>query len=61
MLKTGICFLFLTMLGGCASEKLYEGLRLREATRDPIQQSASSRLSSYQDYEAERKKLLERK
>lgn len=62
MTRTGICPLFLMMLAGCASENLYEGLRMRETTLDALtHRSASSRVPSYQDYEAERKKLLKHK
>ena len=52
----------LTTLGGCASENFYEGMRVREATRDPMtSQQSRSGAPSYSAYQAERRKLLEEK
>ena len=61
----GISVLFIAVLAGCAGgERIYggayEGLKTREAVRNPTSEpGAASKLPSYQDYEAERKKLLE--
>jgi hypothetical protein len=55
-----VALLFATVLAGCAAEPVYEGLRNRETLRNaPPDSVPRSGLPSYQDYEAERKKLLE--
>jgi type IV pilus biogenesis protein CpaD/CtpE len=57
----------LSLLAGCASRErvygaIYEGLRTREAiVRPSTAQRPPERTISYQEYEAERKKLLENK
>lgn len=55
----------LSLLAGCASRErvyggIYEGLRIRQAIVHPsTEQGPHERTMSYQEYEAERKKLLE--
>jgi len=55
----------LSLLAGCASSEIvygniYEGLKTREQIVDPsVEQKPSEKSMSYQEYEAERKKLLE--
>jgi hypothetical protein len=45
-------------LGGCAVEPVYEGARTQQAGRSlPSDPAPRAGLPSYQDYEAERKKL----
>ena len=46
------------LLAGCSAGSVYEGVRQREAIKNtPPEPAPASRLPSYQDYEAERKKL----
>jgi hypothetical protein len=55
-----VFWILCAMLAACASENLYEGFKTREAMRDPLAQpGGGSVLPSYQDYEAERTRLLE--
>ncbi len=55
----------LGLLAGCANSErvygnIYEGLKTREATVHPsAEQKPVDKSTSYQEYEAERKKLLE--
>ena len=55
----------LGLLAGCANSEryygnVYEGLKTREAFVHPsVEQKPAEKSMSYQDYEAERKKLLE--
>ena len=55
----------LSLLAGCASNErvygnIYEGLKTREAIVHPsAEQKPPEKSMSYQEYEAERKKLLE--
>lgn len=55
----------LGLLAGCANSEnvygnIYEGLRTREAIVHPsLEQKPPEKSTSYQEYEAERKKLLE--
>ncbi|MDG4554504.1 MAG: hypothetical protein P9E24_09700 [Candidatus Competibacter sp.] len=55
----------LSLLAGCASNEriygnIYEGLKTREAIVHPsAEQKSPEKSMSYQEYEAERKKLLE--
>jgi hypothetical protein len=55
----------LGLLAGCANSEryygnIYEGLKAREAIVHPsIEQKPAEKSMSYQEYEAERKKLLE--
>lgn len=55
----------LGLLSGCAiSERyygnVYEGLKTRESiVRPSVEQKSADKFMSYQEYEAERKKLLE--
>ena len=55
----------LGLLAGCANSErvygnLYEGLKTREAIVHPsAEQKPAEKSMSYQEYEAERKKLLE--
>jgi hypothetical protein len=47
-----------SLLAGCSAGNVYEGVRQREAVKNtPPEPAPASRLPSYQDYEAERKKL----
>jgi len=47
-----------SFLAGCSAGSVYEGVRQREAIKNtPPEPAPASRLPSYQDYEAERKKL----
>lgn len=61
-MKTAALLLLATLLTACASENIYEGLRAREAVRNPAPDARPAPQSSpsYQDYEAERKKLEQR-
>jgi len=46
------------LVAGCSAGNVYEGVRHREAVKNtPPEPAPASRLPSYQDYEAERKKL----
>jgi hypothetical protein len=46
------------LFAGCSAGNVYEGVRQREAAKNtPPEPAPASRLPSYQDYEAERKKL----
>ena len=46
------------LLAGCSAGNVYEGVKQREAVKNtPPEPASASRLPSYQDYEAERKKL----
>lgn len=53
------------LLAGCANSEhyygnIYEGLKTREAIVHPsVEQNPAEKFMSYQEYEAERKKLLE--
>lgn len=55
----------LGLLAGCANSEryygnVYEGLKTREAIVHPsVEQKPAEKSMSYQEYEAERKKLLE--
>ncbi|MHB8921761.1 MAG: hypothetical protein ACYC3N_12165 [Halothiobacillus sp.] len=55
----------LGLLAGCANSEryygnVYEGLKTREAIVHPLaEQKPAEKSMSYQEYEAERKKLLE--
>jgi len=50
--------LLAAVLAGCSAGNVYEGVRQREAVKNtPPEPAPASRLPSYQDYEAERKKL----
>ena len=57
----------LAVLAGCASSErvygnIYEGLKTREAiVHPPVEQKPAEKSMSYQEYESERKKLLESK
>jgi hypothetical protein len=56
---------YLGLLAGCANSEryygnVYEGLKTREAIVHPsVEQKPAEKSMSYQEYEAERKKLLE--
>ena len=56
---------YLSLLAGCASNEriygnIYEGLKTREAIVHPsAEQKPLEKSMSYQEYEAERKRLLE--
>ena len=53
-----IALLLAALLAGCTAGSVYEGVRQREAVKNaPPEPAPASRLPSYQDYEAERKKL----
>jgi len=46
------------LLAGCGAGSVYEGVRQREAVKNvPPEPAPAPQLPSYQDYEAERKKL----
>jgi hypothetical protein len=50
--------LLVAALGGCAAEPVYEGARTHQTAGSlPSDPAPRARLPSYQDYEAERKKL----
>jgi hypothetical protein len=66
LLRTGTAVLILATLGGCSTfengyEKLYHALDTRaQLTRDPpAKASDTTKSMSYQQYESERKKLLD--
>jgi hypothetical protein len=47
-----------SFLAGCSAGSVYEGVRQREAIKNvPPEPAPVQQLPSYQDYEAERKKL----
>jgi hypothetical protein len=47
-----------TLLCGCSAGSVYEGVRQRETVKNvPPEPAPAPQLPSYQDYEAERKKL----
>lgn len=56
---------YLGFLTGCANSErvyanIYEGLKMRNAIINPsVEQKPAEKSMSYQEYEAERKKLLE--
>lgn len=56
---------YLSLLAGCASSErvygnIYEGLKTREQIVHPsVEQKPPEKSMSYQEYDAERKKLLE--
>lgn len=67
-MRAAIAFILCAQLGllaGCAHTEryygnVYEGLKAREATVHPsVAQKPAEKSMSYQEYEAERKKLLE--
>lgn len=64
VLSIALCA-YLGVLAGCTSSErvygnIYEGLKTREAIVHPsIEQKPAEKSMSYQEYEAERKKLLE--
>lgn len=64
VLSTALCA-HLTLLAGCASQErlygnVYEGLKTRETLVHPsVAAKPPKKSMSYQEYEAERKKLLE--
>ena len=67
-MRTVITFVLCSHLGllaGCANSEryygnVYEGLKAREAIVHPsVEQKPAEKSMSYQEYEAERKKLLE--
>ena len=57
-MKTPIALLLAAVLAGCSAGNVYEGVRQREAVKNaPPEPAPAPQLPSYQDYEAERKKL----
>jgi hypothetical protein len=62
---TIVLYAHLGFLAGCANSEnlygnIYEGLKTRDAlVHPPVEQRPAEQSMSYQDYEAERKKLLE--
>lgn len=59
-----ILFAPLMFLSGCASNEplyghIYEGLRMRETIVHPLEPKPPEKSMSYQEYQVERKKLLE--
>lgn len=65
ILIVAIC-MYLSLLTGCASSEriygnIYEGLKTREQIVHPsVEQKPPEKFMSFQEYETERKKLLER-
>jgi hypothetical protein len=54
--------LLAAVLAGCSAGNVYEGVRQREAIKNvPPEPAPAQQLPSYQDYEAERKKLRDSK
>jgi len=57
-IELALLLLAASLLAGCSAGNVYEGVRQREAVKNtPPEPAPASRLPSYQDYEAERKKL----
>jgi len=57
MKTMGVLF-FATLFCGCSVGNVYEGVRQRDAVRNvPPEPAPAPQMPSYQDYEAERKKL----
>ncbi|TCV80114.1 hypothetical protein [Sulfurirhabdus autotrophica] len=62
---TIVFFAQILLLSGCANKEtayanIYEGLKTRNVIMNPVsEQKPSDKSMSYQEYEAERKKLLE--
>jgi hypothetical protein len=55
-----VFWILCAMLAACATENLYEGFKERETMRDPLARpGGGSVLPAYQDYEAERARLLD--
>lgn len=55
-----VFWILCAMLAACATENLYEGFKTREAMRDPLgQQARAPALPAFQDYDAERARLVE--
>ena len=53
-----LLLLLAALPAGCSAGNVYEGVRQREAVRNvPPEPAPAPQLPSYQDYEAERKKL----
>jgi uncharacterized protein HemX len=49
--------LLAALLAACSAGHVYEGVRQQAVKTAPPEQAPASQLPSYQDYEAERKKL----
>ena len=59
-MKTALLLLLACALSGCAPANVYEGLKTRETARNPTPDPVpASQLPPYDQYDAERKKLLD--
>jgi hypothetical protein len=57
-MRTLVVLLLVTLLASCSAGNVYEGVRQRDAVKGaPPEPAPAPQLPSYQDYEAERKKL----
>ena len=57
-IELALLLLAASLLAGCSAGNVYEGVRQREAVKNvPPEPAPAPQLPSYQDYEAERKKL----
>lgn len=64
-MRASLAIVFCALIAGCADSKpyygnVYEGLKTRDALLHPsVGQKPAAKSMSYQEYEAERKRLLE--